>query len=104
MAVAPRFAGDCGARGEPASVATAEGTFDGPASVSLRTGCGSLNVDDRIGQRLEARSRQHRRADPYGRLIRGVAVDRMRPASRMANFLDGGRDAWDLTLPTSDDR
>ena len=44
LAVAPRFVGDCGARGEPASVATTQGTFAGPATVSVRSGCGSLNV------------------------------------------------------------
>ena len=40
LAVAPRFVGDCGARGVPASVATTQGTFDGPAAVTVRSGCG----------------------------------------------------------------
>jgi hypothetical protein len=33
LAVGPRFAGDCGARGEPVSAAPARGTFEGPATV-----------------------------------------------------------------------
>ena len=35
LAVAPRFIGDCGARGEPASVASTQGTFDGAAGRTL---------------------------------------------------------------------
>src|SRR5687767_8602473 len=42
LAVAPRFAGDCGARDEATSTATQQGTFDGAADVSLTSGCGSI--------------------------------------------------------------
>src|SRR5215210_526636 len=49
LAVAPRFAGDCGAGGEPSGVATQKGTFAGPATVSLASGCGSISVSTRAG-------------------------------------------------------
>src|SRR5206468_3411757 len=32
LAVAPRFVGDCGARGEPPAAVRQQGTFDGPAT------------------------------------------------------------------------
>src|SRR3954449_24216 len=42
FAVGPNWAGTCGARGEPIATATRDGRFDGPAAVTVRSGCGSL--------------------------------------------------------------
>src|SRR6185436_19271840 len=44
FAVAPRFAGACGVRDDLANVTTEQGTFGGPASISVRSGCGILRV------------------------------------------------------------
>jgi len=44
FAVVPRFASDCGARGDAQVVATPQGTFEVPATVVVRGGCGSVNV------------------------------------------------------------
>jgi hypothetical protein len=100
FAVAPRFAGDCGARGELANDTTAEGSFDGPAEVSIRTGCGELNVSTAAGNdwRLETQSTIPRapRVDHDGHSL-SVAV--LTDDGR--TILDAGRDAWDLTIPTS---
>jgi len=101
FAVAPRFAGDCGARGAPASIATEQGTFEGPASVSVTSGCGSLTVNTATGRgwRLEAGNTAGRvpsvRSSAQSLSIDSSGDERWR-------FLSGGRDAWDLTLPTSD--
>jgi len=100
LAVAPRFVGDCGARGESGSVASRQGTFDGPATVSVRSGCGSLNVNTTPGSgwQLTAGNTTGRtprvRSSPSSLSIDATIDDGWR-------FLDAGRDAWDLTLPTS---
>ena len=99
VGLAPRYAADCGARGEPASVASQQGTFDGSATVSVRTGCGSLNVSTAPGSawRLAAGNTAGRipsvRSTPQS-----LAID---TGSEDGHFELGSRDAWDLTLPTS---
>jgi hypothetical protein len=100
FAVAPRFVGDCGGPGEPATVASNQGTFDGPASVSIRTACGSLNVTTAAGNgwQLDA-------ANSSGRVpsIQATAQSlSVEGSSHDVPFFDGGRDAWNLTLPTSE--
>src|SRR5262245_32468612 len=42
FAVAPRF--ECGGQGDPVNVATEQGSFDGPAYVSVVAGCGTFAV------------------------------------------------------------
>ena len=49
FAVAPRYAGHCGARGDVANFASQNGTFDGPATISIRGGCGVLDVSTAAG-------------------------------------------------------
>src|SRR4029079_703759 len=49
FAVAPRYAGHCGALGDVANVASQSGTFDGPATISIRGGCGVLDVSTAAG-------------------------------------------------------
>jgi len=101
FAVAPRFAGDCGALNTAPTVKTQQGAFDGPASVSLRGGCGSITVRTMPGNGWQ--------------LVAGSTGDRVATVSSSAQslsidsignadwgFLGGGRDSWDLTLPTSD--
>ena len=48
VGLAPRYAANCGARGEPATVASQQGSFDGSASVSVHTGCGSFTVSTTV--------------------------------------------------------
>lgn len=101
FAVAPRFAGNCGARGEVANAATTEGTFDGPATVVVRSGCGSLNVTTAPGDgwRLNAGNTAGR-TPKIDSSARSLSIDAT--SDRGRSFLDAGRDSWDLTLPTSD--
>ena len=101
LAVAPRFAGDCGARGVPARSAPVQGTFDGPATVSVRSGCGSLSLKTEPGDgwQLDAGSTSGRtpkvNSSPRSLSIDATIADGW-------SVLDAGRDTWDLTLPTSD--
>jgi len=101
FAVAPRFAGDCGVRDEPASVATTRGTFDGPATVSVKNGCGSLNVTTAPGGgwQLETQNTAGRTpaVESSARSLSIVAASR-----DDSSFFDAGRSTWDLTLPTID--
>jgi hypothetical protein len=101
FAVVPRFAGNCGARGEVATVATTEGTFDGSATVFVRSGCGSLNVNTAPGNgwRLDAGNTTGR-TPTIDSSDRSLSVDAT--SDRDRSFLDAGRDSWDLTLPTTD--
>jgi hypothetical protein len=101
FAVAPRFAGNCGARGEVATVATTQGTFDGPGTVFVRSGCGSLNVTTAPGDawRLDAGNTTGR-TPKIDSSARSLSIDATSDRSR--SFLDAGRDSWDLTLPTTD--
>ena len=100
FAVAPRYAGHCGARGDVANVASQSGTFDGPATVSIRGGCGVLDVSTAAGDgwSFDAASsavlRPTIEATPTSLAINA--------SGRALNLLDGGRDAWNLALPTSD--
>ena len=101
FAVAPRFAGNCGVRGEVANAATTEGTFDGPATVFVRSGCGSLNVTTAPGSawRLNAGNTAGR-TPAIDSSARTLTIDAT--SERGRNFLDAGRDSWDLTIPTTD--
>jgi hypothetical protein len=100
LAVAPRFVGDCGRPGEPANVATTQGAFDGPATVSIRIACGSLNARTVPGNgwQIDAgnTSGRTRRIDATAR---SLSVD---GTSDEGNVLEAGRDTWNLALPTSD--
>ncbi len=100
LAVAPRFAGNCGARGDVANAATTEGTFEGSATVFVRSGCGSLNVTTAPGDgwRLNA-GNTAARTPKIDSSARSLSIDATTDRGR--SFLDAGRDSWDLTLPTT---
>jgi hypothetical protein len=97
FAVAPRFAGNCGSHGQLQNVASTEGSFTAPATVSIQSGCGVLNVatTDGDGWTLDAANTS------------GVGPDIDATESTLSirephgrNFLDAGRNEWDITLPT----
>jgi hypothetical protein len=99
FAVAPRFVGDCGGRGQPASVTTTQGVFDGPATVAVKAGCGSLNLKTSPGNgwQLDAGNTTGRTPGVVSS-GRSLSID---GTSDEVTFFDGGRDASNLTLPTS---
>jgi hypothetical protein len=100
FAVGPRFV-DCGAGNEPATVATEQGSFTGPATVSVTSGCGSLNVSTASGTgwQLKAGSTAGRapvvRSSAQSLSINSSGEERWR-------FLTAGRNTLDLTLPAGD--
>ena len=101
LAVAPRFVGDCGARGVPASVAGKQGTFDGAATVTVRSGCGSLNVKTSPGNGWQFDAGNTAGRTPtIDASPQSLSIDANGDSG--PDFLDAGRDAWNLTLPTSD--
>jgi hypothetical protein len=100
FAVVPRFAGDCGAPAQAATATAQQGTFDGLASVSVTTGCGSLILTTGTGNewRLDA-------ANTAGRMpivqstARSLSIDSSVHAGW--DVFNAGRDTWNLTVPTS---
>jgi hypothetical protein len=100
LAVAPRFAGDCGALATVPTVTTRSGSFDGAADISLRGGCGSIRVTatDGNGWQLNAGNTGDRTAAVTSS-GRALSIDSTGEGDW--GFLGGGRDSWDLTLPTS---
>ena len=100
LAVGPRFVGDCGARGETVNIPTSQGVFDGPARVSLRSGCGSLNLKTVPGNGWQlVAGNTAGRAPTIGSSARSLSIDAKRDGGGI--FLDTGRETWDLMLPTS---
>jgi hypothetical protein len=100
FAVAPRFAGDCGGLGQPATSATQQGNFEGPASVSVATGCGVLTVKTSGGSawRFDAGNTAGHipsvRTSPQSLSIESTGDDGW-------GMLSAGRNTWNLTVPTS---
>lgn len=76
FAVGPRFAGDCGARGDVATVTATSGTFDGPATVAVWSGCGSLNVATVPGNAWQLDAGNTARRNAEGPVVRSVTVHR----------------------------
>jgi hypothetical protein len=100
VAAVPRFGGDCGARGTPSVVAEQQGTFDGAGSVSVSVGCGSLTVHTAAGSGWAvAAGNTASRAPSIATDARSLSIDDW-PGHRY-DVLAAGRDAWDLTLPTT---
>jgi hypothetical protein len=102
LAVAPRLSIACGARGPAASVSTTEGTFEGPATVSVKSGCGSIDVTTVPGNgwRLDAGSTAAGRPPTVNADARSLSINP--PGKEGLRFLDGARDEWFLTLPAAE--
>ena len=101
LSLAPSWVGDCGARAESANVTTQQGTFDGPAMVSVTTGCGSTVITSAPGNAWQFTS-----GSPAGRTasLRSSAQSLSIGAGDEERwpFFDAVRDTWNLTLPTTD--
>ena len=83
------------------SVATTAGSFDGPATVSIRTGCGSLDVTTAPGNgwTVDARNTAGR-APIVSPSARSLSIESSGHDGE--HLFDAGRDAWHVTLPTSE--
>jgi hypothetical protein len=101
LAAGPRVAWDCGVRDQAASAATTQGIFDGPATVSVRSACGSVNVTTAPGDGwlLNASSTTGRTPNVESS-ARSLTIDTT--SHDDVTFFGAGRDTWDLSLPTSE--
>jgi hypothetical protein len=100
FAVAPRFADYCGGNGGSASVVSQHGTFDGPATVSIRGGCGVLHVSTAPGSGWKVNTATTSTRSPSVHATSSsLKVD---TSSDGMAWLDPGRDIWDVTLPQAD--
>jgi hypothetical protein len=103
FAAAPRFVDVCADvdGGAPISGSVArQGSFDRPADVSIRTGCGFLRVDTASGNewRLAGQSGAGRVATVESS-PRSLSLDL---GLEGLDITDVGRDRWEVTLPTSE--
>ncbi|HEX2753966.1 MAG TPA: hypothetical protein VHM48_00795 [Candidatus Limnocylindrales bacterium] len=100
FAVAPHLAVDCGATGSPSSSATRQGSFDGPARISVSTGCGSLVVDTASGSawRLDA-GNAGSRSPIVDASAHSLSIDA--DGAEGWHVFDRTRDVWRLTVPTT---
>lgn len=96
FAVAPRIAGSCGVRGDLATISTEQGSFDGPASVSIRSGCGILHLTTVDGVLWKLDSAGSGRTPSIRADDRSLEIE---AAIDDLSQLDAGRNLWDLTLP-----
>jgi hypothetical protein len=112
FALLPRIAVDCGAGSASSSVATHQGLFDGPARISVKTGCGNLVVGTAPGSgwQLEVDSAGSR-TPTIEASATALSIDAGGYAGFRASFDSGdddgwrvfgaGRHSWQLTLPTT---
>ena len=100
FAIVPRIAIDCGAGGAATTVVAHDGLFDGPARVSVSTGCGAIDVTTAQGSAWHFDD-----GNTAGRVaVVDAASQSLSIDSGQTNgfHLHGlGRDTWHLTLPTS---
>jgi hypothetical protein len=101
FAIAPRFAEACDVRDQAQQIADERGTFDEPAVVSVRSGCGVLRVTTEAGSdwHLDVRG-SGADAPNVNSTGRSLAVNV--PGGLRWSPFDGNRAAWNLTLPTSE--
>ena len=100
FAAAPDVSVDCCGRGEPVNVSTNDGTFDGPATVSVSTGCGTLIVNTVTGNRWTLEGGSTANQPPIVNATgRSLSIDS--GATGGWHFFEAGRDRWSLTLPTT---
>jgi hypothetical protein len=100
FALVPRISVDCSDGTALATTATHQGTFDGPARVSVSSGCGALVVNTAPGSgwRLEAGNTASR-APIIDASAQSLTIDT--GATEGWHGFDSSHDAWQLTLPTT---
>jgi len=97
FAAAPRFVGICSDGTPPVESTVDNGTFDGPATVAVVSGCGTLTIGTAPGTAWRLASGSTTGQDPRVHPSpQSLAIDLGADAF---GFLESGRDAWDLTLP-----
>jgi hypothetical protein len=100
LAVAPRHGFDCGTGAAGNGSTTQQGTFTGTAAVAVDISCGSISIATQAGHGWQLTN-----VSTTGREPRvDAAPEHLVVASADApdsDWLEGARDTWQLTLPTS---
>ena len=100
FAIVPRIAVDCGASGPATTVSAHDGVFDGPARISVTTGCGAVDVTTAAGSAWHfADGSTSGRAAVIDATSRSLSIDGGRTDGLHLHGL--GRDEWRLSLPTT---
>jgi hypothetical protein len=103
FAIVPRVADACGIRGTAPETVTREGVFDGAALVSVRHGCGVLQVTTESGRGWRLDARTFGSGQPVVEES-GRALSIGLPSGPRWNPFSLGRNGWDLSLPTTEIR
>jgi hypothetical protein len=103
VAIVPRIALDCGSGGSATTGATTganhDGVFDGPARISIVTGCGALDVSTTPGNAWHFdEGGASGRPATVDATSQSLSIDSGRSEGLLFHGL--GRDDWHVTLPT----
>jgi len=100
LAIAPRHGFDCGSGDATAETTTRNGTFATAGTVFVDTSCGSISIGTQHGNGWQLTS-----SNPLGRTpdvqVDGDQLSIDSTEGDGWDWLDNGRDTWNLTLPTS---
>ena len=100
FALVPHFTVDCGAGGAASGLAIRDGTFSGPATVSVTSDCGSLIVGTSSGSDWQLQAGNTASRTPIVHATdRSLSIDS--GGDQGWHWFDTRREAWNLTLPTS---
>ena len=100
LAIAPRHGFDCGSGDETPETTTQRGTFTTAGTVFVETSCSSISIGTQPGNGWQLTS-----SNPAGRgpdvELDGEQLSIGSTEGDGWDWLDSGRDTWNLTLPTS---
>ena len=95
----PHFSVDCGGGDVAGQVVSHDGVFDGPARVSVSTGCGILTVDVAAGSGWQFSSGSSSNQPLIDASARSLSIDA--GGGDGWHVFDRKHDTWNVTLPTS---
>ena len=97
LAIAPRHGLDCAVPNQHTETAKQRGTLAQGGTVQVDTSCGSVTIGTQPGSDWQLTSSNTTGREPDVE----QTAERLRISSSAGNWLENGRDAWQLTLPTS---
>ena len=100
LAIAPDVAGDCGDDTVPAIVASEQGTFEGPATVAVTKGCGTIQVHTASGNGWRLTGNSAGTAQMIRSSARSLSIGAV--GAKGTPFFGHREETWDLTLPMSE--
>jgi len=100
LAIAPNVAGDCGDDAVPTAVVSQQGTFEGPATVSITKACGQIIVHTEPGNAWRLTGNSAGTTQMIRSSARSLSIGAV--GAKGTQFFDHREEAWGLTLPTSE--